>query len=122
MRIPRLAAPIAACVVASLTLALPATAAAGGGSGSTATPTTGPVQRVLLGLTPTDRQALKTLARNGSTRRAAPAAALHRALPSASRRESVAATAESLGLTVERTTTMAVLVSGRASLVESLFG
>jgi kumamolisin len=128
MRIPRLAAPVAACVVVSLALALPAGATPGltsNGSAATATPS-GPMQQVLLGLTPTDRGALQALAHGGSRASsrhgAAPAAALRQALPSPARRQSVADVARSLGLTVERTTTMTVLVRGPASLVRALFG
>ena len=127
MRIPRLAAPVAACVVAAVVLpaSVPASAAAASTravGGATHVAATGPVERVLLGLTPSDRGALRALARGATNHRAAPAAALQRALPSAARRQSVADIARSLGLTVEQTSTMSVLVSGRASLVESLFG
>src|SRR4051794_29991581 len=123
MRIPRLAAPVAACVVAAVVLPLsaPATAAVRPSSAPRVA-ASGPVERVLLGLTPSDRSALHVLARSGAGRRSAPAAALQRALPSDVQRHSVADIARSLGLTVLHTSTMGVLVSGRASLVQSLFG
>jgi kumamolisin len=116
MRISRLAAPIVACVVAAL--AVPATA----GAAAPARKPSGPTQHVLLTLAPQDRGALRALARGYATHRSVNAAALRHALPSAAQRRSVADIARGLGLHVERKGSMAVLVSGHASVVRDLFG
>jgi kumamolisin len=120
VRISRLPAPIVACVVAAL--AAPVLATTPAGAASVRQQPTGPTQRVLLTLAPQDRGALRALARSSSVRRAETAASLSEALPSDARRRSVADTARNLGLHVDRSNRMSVLVSGRASLVRSLFG
>jgi hypothetical protein len=115
MLITRIAAPLTACLIAAL--ALPATAAAAASTGSS-----GRVEHVLLTLKPQDRSALRALARSSLPRGSARASALAAALPSASQRADVAATARSLGLTVDRTTRMSVLVSAPAARIRALFG
>ena len=115
MRFPRLAAPVAACVVTALALPLPVAAAA-------PRPARSSVERVLLTLKPQDRHALRSLARDTARTRSHRAAVLQRALPSAAQQRSVVAAAESLGLTVERIGTLSVLVSGPAARIDTLFG
>src|SRR3954468_14622148 len=87
MRIPRLAAPAAACVVASVVLPLstPVAVASPASAGATVA---GPAHGVVLGLPRQDRGALHALARAGNRHRSAPAVALQRALPSDTQRHS----------------------------------
>jgi hypothetical protein len=110
----RLAAPLTLCVAAAL--ALPATAQA-----STAS-ATGPVEHVLLTLKPHDRAALRALAHNTSMRGSSRASALASALPSSTERGTVTQAAQSLGLTVDRSNRMSVMVSAPASRIRALFG
>jgi hypothetical protein len=112
----RIAAPLTACVIA--TLALPVTASA---SSATST-SSGRTERVLLTLKPHNRGALRALAQTGTHRGSSKAAALAAALPSNARRANVAATAESLGLHVDRVSKLAIMVSAPAARINALFG
>jgi len=110
----RIAAPLTACVIAAL--GLPATATASTGSSA------GPTERVLLTLKPHDRGALRALAQTGTHRGSSNAAALSAALPSSATRANVAATAENLGLHVDRVSRLAIMVSAPAARIKALFG
>lgn len=110
----RIAAPLTACLAAAL--ALPATANASSTSAS------GPVEHVLLTLKPQDRGALRALARNTAMRGSSRASALAAALPSTAEIANVKASAESLGLTVDRSNRMSLMVSAPASRIRALFG
>jgi kumamolisin len=112
----RLAAPLTVCVVAAL--ALPATATASTGTSNAS----GRTEHVLLTLKPHNRGALRALAQTGTHRGAARAAALAAALPSNTARATVASTAQSLGLHVDRVSRLAVLVSAPAARIRALFG
>lgn len=115
----RIAAPMITCLVAALSL--PATATASPAA-TRAAASNARTQRVLLTLTPQNRNALRALAHNTMHRGSSRTAALAAALPSAQQRTDVAATARNLGLSVERVSRMAVLVSGPATRVRTLFG
>ncbi|MBV9293918.1 MAG: S53 family peptidase [Frankiales bacterium] len=122
MRIARCAVPVVACLAAALAVptSVVATAAT---AGAAAVRPHGPIEHVLLALTPQDRGALRALAKGqpaGVSRTRA--RALAAALPSPARQQSVASTARHLGLHVDRITRTAVAVSGPASLVKQLFG
>lgn len=112
----RIAAPLTACLIAAL--ALPATATASTATGTSSDRT----ERVLLTLKPHNRGALRALAQTGTHRGTSNASALAAALPSSAARANVAATAESLGLHVDRVSKLAVMVSAPATRIKALFG
>jgi hypothetical protein len=112
----RIAAPLTACLFAALVL--PATATPAIASSGAA----GPTEHVLLTLKPQHRGALRALAQTASRRGASNAGALAAALPSSAERANVVGAVQSLGLTVDRTSRMAVMVSGPATRIRALFG
>lgn len=83
---------------------------------------TGGTERVLLTLTPHDRGLLRALAAGNAPAHSHRAASLAAALASQADRQDVAQTARSLGLKVVHEGRLAVLASGPASVVNSLFG